>query len=181
VSDAEVALSLPGDDLVPDATDVIDRAATLHAAPAAVWPWLVQLGKGRAGWYLPRRVEAIVPRTGLRYIDEGLQHVAVGDEIGDWGPGDPVFRAAAVDAPHALVWYSLRDLDNHHQWPADPAVGRVLALSWALVLRPVGAGTRLHLRLRLRVRHRLPAKLGGVLDWLTIVLLFRGLSERLAR
>ena len=178
VSDAEVAMPLPGDGLVPDATDVIDRAVTLPAPPAAVWPWLVQLGKGRAGWYFPHRLERLLPRRGLRSIDPGLQHVAVGDDIPDWGPGEPVFRAVVVDEPTALVWHSLRDLDNHHQWPADPSHARVLALSWALVLRPTADGSRLHIRLRLRVKHPILAKLGGVFDWLTIVLLFRGLRER---
>jgi hypothetical protein len=178
VSDAEVALPLPGDDLVPDATDVIDRAVTLPAPPAAVWPWLVQLGKGRAGWYFPRRLEAFLPKRGLRRIEPSLQHVTVGDDIPDWGPGDPVFRAVVVDEPSALVWHSLRDRDDHHRWPADPSRPRVLALSWALVLRPVAGGSRLHVRLRLRVQHPLLAKLGGLFDWLTIVLLFRGLRER---
>jgi hypothetical protein len=137
VSDAEVALALPGDEVVPDATDVIDRATTLPAPPEAVWPWLVQLGKGRAGWYFPRRIGVLLPRRGLRHIDPNLQHVAVGDDIADWGPGDPVFRAAVVDAPHALVWHSLRDRDNSHRWPTDPSGPRVLALTWALALRPV--------------------------------------------
>ena len=121
VSDAEVAAALPGDDLVPDATDVIDRATTLAAAPEQVWPWLVQVGKGRAGWYFPRRVERFLPTKGLRHIDPRLQDVVVGDEIGDWGPGEPVFRATTVDAPHALVWHSLRDRANRHRWPSDPS------------------------------------------------------------
>ena len=35
------------------------RAFTVPAEPATVWPWLVQLGKHRAGWYLPRGRRAI--------------------------------------------------------------------------------------------------------------------------
>ena len=57
---AERASSLPGDDLV--AADVVmDRGFDLGAPPSEVWPWLVQLGKRRAGWYLPRSVEVLVP------------------------------------------------------------------------------------------------------------------------
>jgi hypothetical protein len=178
VTDAEIELALPGDDLVPDATDVIDRATTLPASPEQVWPWLLQLGKGRAGWYFPHNFERVLPRRALRRIDPSLQHVAVGDDIADWGPGDPVFRAVVVDAPRALVWHSLRDRDDQHRWPRDPAAPRVLALSWALVLRPEADGTRLHIRLRLRVQHPLLARIGGLFDWLTIALLFRGLRER---
>ena len=43
---------------------MMDRAFTVPAPPAAVWPWLVQLGKKRAGWYLPGRAEGFVPRFG---------------------------------------------------------------------------------------------------------------------
>lgn len=40
----------PGDDLLPDAK-AATRAITIKATPEAVWPWLVQLGYGKAGWY----------------------------------------------------------------------------------------------------------------------------------
>ena len=60
---AEIDGPLLGDDVVPDADVVMDRAFTLAATPEEVWPWLVQLGKQRAGWYFPRRVERILPRT----------------------------------------------------------------------------------------------------------------------
>ncbi|GAA1929916.1 hypothetical protein [Nocardioides hwasunensis] len=54
------AHELPGDDLVT-ADVVMDRGFDLAAPPHDVWPWLVQLGKRRAGWYLPRSVERFVP------------------------------------------------------------------------------------------------------------------------
>jgi hypothetical protein len=38
-----------GDELVPDANLVFDRSRTISAPPDAVWPWLLQLGKHRAG------------------------------------------------------------------------------------------------------------------------------------
>ena len=41
----------PGDDLIPDANVVDTRAVDIDASPDAVWPWLVQMGYGRAGWY----------------------------------------------------------------------------------------------------------------------------------
>jgi hypothetical protein len=53
----DVRRALPGDHLVPDADIVMDRAFDLAAPPEAVWPWFLQLGKKRAGWYLPRFVE----------------------------------------------------------------------------------------------------------------------------
>lgn len=48
---AELRAELPGDDLVPNAHYTIQHAVTIHAPPNAVWPWLVQLGQDRGGFY----------------------------------------------------------------------------------------------------------------------------------
>jgi len=185
VSPFDVDRRLPGDDLVAAPSAVIDRAVILPAAAEDVWPWLVQLGKGRAGWYLPGWLEPAIPRgrRGLRYLEPRWQRLDVGDDIPDYGPGDPVFRAKTVDAPQALVYLSLRDRDRNWRWPDvdDPVPSGVLALSWALVLSDLGPQrSRLHVRLRMRTRGGpLPVELfGGLFDWVTIRLLFAGLAER---
>ncbi len=186
VSEADRARALPGDDLIPDAAVVMDRLLRLPAPPSVVWPWLAQLGKQRAGWYLPRWLEWLVPprRRGARAILPDFQHLAVGDDVPDWGPGDPVFRVAVLDPPRALVYLSLRDRKAGFGWPDEGRRGPgVLALSWALVLDPAPGGSRLHIRLRLeKIGGRAPGLLataGGLADWATIALLERGLRERL--
>ncbi|MFC6287069.1 hypothetical protein ACFP3Q_17235 [Nocardioides sp. GCM10027113] len=171
----EVAAALPGDNLVPDAGDtgvVMDRAFDLPAPPEAVWPWFVQLGKDRAGWYLPLAVELLVPpgRRALRRVEPTLQGLAVGDVIPDWGGRDAHFEVARLDPPRVLVHRSVR--------------GR-MRVSWAIVLAPEGTGathTRVHLRLRLGgVRRRRLAEVGGgLVDLLTIAGLAAGLRERVA-
>ncbi len=50
-TDDEVAMELPGDWLVPRAEFVATRAVTIEARPEAIWPWIVQIGYGRAGFY----------------------------------------------------------------------------------------------------------------------------------
>ena len=163
----EAARPLPGDDLVPHATTVMDRALTLPAPPEAVWPWLVQLGKRRAGWYLPRAVERWLPpsRRALRHLEPRWQGLAVGDVIPDWGGRDETFRVALLDPPRALVHTSRRGRTD---------------VSWALCLDAYDGGTRLQLRLRLGpVRHpRLVGTLGEAFDWLTVRGLAGGLTER---
>ncbi len=161
----------------------MDRATTLPAPPAGIWPWLVQLGKGRGGWYFPSTLERLLPRggRGLRHLDPRLGTVEVGDRVPDWGPGEPEFRAELVEPDRALVWLSLRDRGDRWRWPTDetPRPG-VLALSWALVLDPVDGGTRLQLRLRMRRGRLAPlvAVFGGLVDAVTVGLLFAGLRER---
>jgi len=164
----DVARALPGDDLVPDADVVMDRAFDLAAPPAQVWPWFVQLGKHRAGWYLPHAVERLVPRRrrALRRLDPTLQELGVGDVIPDWGGRDATFEVAILHPPHTLVHTTRR--------------GRTRG-SWAIVLEPGGnGGTHVQLRLRLApVRHpRLADAFGGLLDAVTVAGLAAGLRER---
>jgi hypothetical protein len=161
---------LPGDDLV-QADVVMDRGFDLAAAPDAVWPWLVQLGKRRAGWYLPASIERLVPapRRALRHVEPRLLEHEVGDVIPDWGGADATFTLAALDPPRTLLYTSRRGSTD---------------LTWCLRLTPVGSGgTRMHLRLRLGpVRHRrLASTLGGAVDALTVAGLAAGLRERVGR
>jgi hypothetical protein len=48
---AEAARALPGDELLESADIVATRAIGIAAPPSAIWPWLVQMGPGRAGAY----------------------------------------------------------------------------------------------------------------------------------
>ncbi|MCF6377635.1 hypothetical protein L2K70_08465 [Nocardioides KLBMP 9356] len=164
---AERRTTLPGDDLV-DADVVMDRGFDVPAPPEVVWPWLVQLGKRRAGWYLPARVERFVPpsRRALRHLEPRWLEQEVGDVIPDWGGADATFTLASAEAPDHLLYTSRRGHTD---------------LTWCLHLSPAGAdGARVHLRLRLGpVRHRRLAEVGGGLfDALTIVGLAAGLRER---
>ena len=47
----EVDSSLPGDDLLTDPDVITTRAIHIDVPPARMWPWLVQMGPGRAGAY----------------------------------------------------------------------------------------------------------------------------------
>jgi hypothetical protein len=47
----EVSGTYPGDELLPDPAHSSTMATTLPAPPERVWPWLVQMGYDRAGWY----------------------------------------------------------------------------------------------------------------------------------
>jgi hypothetical protein len=166
----EITADLPGDDLVPDAEVVMDRGFDLPAPPAAVWPWLAQLGKNRAGWYLPHAVERFVPPRwrALRHIEESLQHLRPGDIIDDWGGRDATFEIVTHDPPSTLVHRSTRG---------------AMRITWTITLHPTTAGARVHLRLRLAgLRHRRLAEYGGgFIDLVTIAGLAAGLRERLTQ
>ncbi|HTZ43225.1 MAG TPA: SRPBCC family protein [Jatrophihabitans sp.] len=165
----ETRAALPGDDLVPDAAVVMDRAFTLAARPETVWPWFAQLGKQRGGWYFPRSVERFIPpsRRAARAVDGRWQGLRVGDQVPDYGGPHETFTVAAIDPPTSLVYSSKR---------------RGADVSWSINLRPLPpGGTRVQLRLRMGpVKQRwLVESVGGLFDLLTIAGLAAGLRERL--
>lgn len=47
----EVYRILPGDDLIPEPKLDTTHAVTINAPAEQVWPWLVQMGQGRGGFY----------------------------------------------------------------------------------------------------------------------------------
>lgn len=156
-----------GDDLVPAADVVMDTGFDLPAPPVVVWPWIVQLGKRRAGWYLPRGVERVVPRShrAARQLLPRWQGLAVGDVIPDYGGSEATFEVAGIEPARHLLYRSTRG-GTH--------------LSWAITLTPTPQGTRVHLRLRLAPvrRVRLAESVGGLFDALTVAGLAAGLRER---
>jgi hypothetical protein len=78
-TDEEVGRALPGDDLIPDAATTT-RAITIAAPPEQVWPWLVQLGYGRGGWYSYDWIDNDGQPSADRIIPE-FQQLQVGDQI----------------------------------------------------------------------------------------------------
>jgi hypothetical protein len=78
-TDAEVGRPLPGDELIPDAASTT-RAISIEAAPEQVWPWLLQIGYGRAGWYSYDWIDNDGRPSAMEVIPE-LQTVHVGDTI----------------------------------------------------------------------------------------------------
>ncbi|MGQ0632055.1 MAG: hypothetical protein ACT4P1_13550 [Sporichthyaceae bacterium] len=173
------ARHLPGDDLIARPELQFDRVTTFEAAPEQVWPWLVQLGKGRAGWYLPARLERRLPPKGrgLRRIEPDLQRLAVGDRIDDWGLGSPHFTVRDIDPPRALVLHMARRRLRR---------GRPdLIATWALVLDQSGPGDPTRLHARLRIEHvgipgyRLLLPVADAADKAITEAMFRGLRERL--
>jgi hypothetical protein len=80
----EQRMPMPGDTAVPEPHLVATRVIPIAAPPAAVWPWLVQMGYKRAGFYAYRFDNAWVPSP-WNIVPE-LQDLKVGD-IMPTGPG----------------------------------------------------------------------------------------------
>jgi hypothetical protein len=110
----EVDRVLPGDDLLPAPDMLSTRAITIEAPPAAVWPWLIQMGSGRGGAYTYDWIENLLG-LGMHSADRILpqfQHLEVGDML-PVGPRGPGMRAEVVDHERTLVF---RSEDGNWVW-----------------------------------------------------------------
>lgn len=108
-TDDERTRALPGDDIVTNPTHCTTHGVTISAPPRDIWPWLVQMGQDRAGFYTHNWVERLL-RSGIPDVHEihpEWQRLAVGDLMRtnrDIRPGHPVgWPVAVVDQDRALV------------------------------------------------------------------------------
>jgi hypothetical protein len=104
-TEEERDLRLPGDELVPVPDWRYDHAISIDVPPAAAWPWLVQLGQGRGGFYSYEGLENLVgcQIRNVMEIRPELQSLSVGDKIvlhGRSGYGPEVMR---LEPERALV------------------------------------------------------------------------------
>lgn len=81
---AEAAAALPGDALLPRAQYRSTRAITIDAPPDAVWPWLVQVGCLRAGFYSNDLLDNLGHPSAMTILPE-LQDL----QVGNWVPMSP--------------------------------------------------------------------------------------------
>ena len=137
-TDDEVHGAAVGDDLVPAARLVATRAVTIAAAPSAVFPWLRQMGFGRAGWYSYDWIDNLGRRSASTILNQ-WQDVSTGDVIPGGGPVG--FEVALAEEPRAFVLSLAR----------TGGITDRIAFTLAYELRDLDGSTRLVSRVRARV------------------------------
>ena len=141
--------ALPGDDLLPDAAAQITHGITIRATPEAIWPWLVQMGCRRAGYYSYDALDNGGTRS-ARELHPELASLSIGDVLPATPDGDDGFEVLRIEPPRALILGGLFDMDAGAQRPfASPRPSRYWHVSWAFMLERLDAETtRLHVRAR---------------------------------
>src|SRR5207248_2421080 len=126
---------LPGDELIPDAIGALTHAITIRRPPHEVWPWLVQMGAGRAGWYSYDFIDN-GGQSSAEEIRPQFQHVQPGT-IFPALPGETEgFSLIAFHAERFLVL----------GWQSPDGT---LIMTWTFVLEEIEQGcTRLIVRAR---------------------------------
>lgn len=137
---SEVAQPLPGDDLVADPVVNVTHAVAIAAPADRVWPWLVQLGQGRGGFYSYEFIENAMGADihNVRRIVPELQDLKVGDTIplSQDGFGIPV---AILEPGRTLVLHGDSRLGGEGGPKMKP--GDFINVSWGFYLFPEGENT----------------------------------------
>jgi hypothetical protein len=132
----EVALRLPGDALLEPADIVATRAIGIDATPSAIWPWLVQMGPGRAGAFTYDWIEnlfGLKMHSADRIVPE-WQQLEVGDVLRS-KEGRPGMRVEILEPERVLSSRS-----EAGDW------------AWTFALAPDNGSTRLISRNRIAMK-----------------------------
>ena len=103
---AEKQRRLPGDELVPEPMWQATRATTIGAPPEAVWPWLVQMGQGRGGFYSYDWVENL-GGLDIHSADEIIPELQTLDSRTVRCTGNRLLRLSPVSTPSMSVSISI--------------------------------------------------------------------------
>lgn len=137
----EQARTLSGDDLIPQPLRSVNHAILIYRPPHDVWPWLAQMGAGRAGWYAYDSIDNGGRPSAERILPE-YQSIDVGSVLPVLPGAMDVFIVAQCEPEHSLV-LSWRLPSGKHQ------------TTWAFVLeQPQPDQTRLIVRGRIAPGYR---------------------------
>jgi len=136
--------AMPGDFLVPAPMGVVTHAVTINASPERVWPWLAQMGAGRAGWYSHDWIDNGGHPSANAILPEH-QHVAPGDIMPATPGMTDAFCVVTARPPHDLVL-------------TVPEASGGNLVSWEFLLEPLDHG-RTRLIARGQISRRWPGSI----------------------
>jgi hypothetical protein len=180
-SEAELDAVLPGDELTVEPADQITRAITVDAPAERIWPWLVQVGADRGGFYSYDWLEDLF---GLRIhsatqIVPEWQELRVGDLVYADRARSGGWVVVALVPDRALV---MKVADVATRAPVGRHEGLGWEFQWTFALQPAGDGrTRLLVRERVAFGRRLAGALMGPVGLVSFVMTRRmllGIKER---
>lgn len=180
-TDDEVAMALPGDELVAAPAQQVTRAIAIEAPPDAVWPWIVQIGADRGGFYSYERLENLfgldIHNTD-RIVPEWQQR-EVGDLVAADGKGSGGWYVAQVVPGEALV---MLVGDVRAGRPLRRDEGLKWEFLWTFYVRPAHGGmSRLIIRERTGFGSPLTRALMSPIGFVSFVMTQKMLREIMAR
>jgi hypothetical protein len=144
-TDEEVTGPYPGAGLVPEGRRGATMAVTIEASPEQVWPWLVQMGGDRGGWYSWDRLDN-GGRPSAQGVHPEWQDLELGDYVKYWRRSGPVdaWRVAALEPNRFLGLHGFSDLRGRTLNRERPRPSAYTEGLWGFLLKDLPGGrTRL--------------------------------------
>jgi len=179
-TDTEVAARLPGDDLIDEPAFQVTRAIGIEVPPQQVWPWVIQLGADRGGFYSYDWLENLF----------GLKIHSADEIVPDWqerAAGDLMF----ADSEGTAGWYVMEAQPNQALVVkmANTEAGRpfrrneppFMEFTWSFVLKEVDHASRLIVRERVAFKNSLVRFLCAPVGLVSFVMsqrMMRGIKQR---
>lgn len=164
-TEEEVTLPYPGADLVPGGSRTATMAVTINAPPSRVWPWLVQMGCDRAGWYSWDRLDNGGAPSADR-IHAEWQAISVGDHLLSTPDGGHWFVVAAAEPERFLALRASFDFRGRPLSLAGPRPRAYTDSLWCFLLNELpDERTRLVVSGYASVRPRLAGAITDFLIW----------------
>jgi proline iminopeptidase len=185
-TDAELGRPYPGAELIPGGTRSATTATTVDAPPSAVWPWLVQMGVDRGGWYSWDLLDNFGRRSTERIHPE-WQQISVGDHFIAKPDGSFWWAVAACEPERFLLLRMSLDLRGRPFDPTRPPPPFYTDSTWGWLLEELPSGrTRIVESGYWCLRPRWLQPLAGFLfieaqHWVMQTRQFANLKRRIAR
>jgi hypothetical protein len=163
---AERRATMPGDEVVPGAKSRSTMAITIDAPPSEVWPWLVQMGCDRGGFYSWDRLDN-GGRPSATEIHPEWQTLEVGDRMLCTPDGHWWFKVEQLEPEHVLVLRSSIDVGGQRPFNGSTPKPRLFSDGvWSFVLHELPEEkTRLVVRAHGVVRPRLLLGTANLIFW----------------
>jgi hypothetical protein len=147
--DADEALALDGDELLPGAPDQLTHQTVIRATRDRIWPWLVQMGCDRAGFYSYDLLDNAGKRS-ARELHPEWQSLQVGQIVAASPEADGGFEVLRIDPERNLILGGLFDSSAGRQLAfASERPAHYWHVTWSFVLEPLDVErTRLWVRAR---------------------------------
>jgi proline iminopeptidase len=118
-------------------------AVTIDAPPSRVWPWLVQMGVDRGGWYSWDRLDDFGRRSAQRIHPE-WQQISIGDRLAAMPDRSQCWEVADLEPGRFLSLRMSLDLRGRTFEPRNPPPRFYTDSTWSFLLEDLPGGrTRL--------------------------------------
>jgi len=117
-TESEIKRAMPGDEIVEKPSFNATRAITINAPAEKIYPWIVQMGINRAGWYSYDLLDNLGRKSAERILPEH-QNLKIGDIVPMSPDGKNGIFVRDFEKNRAMLWWDKKG-DSSWVWGLYP-------------------------------------------------------------